>query len=220
MGIKTSTQESPNHTIISSFKASKIIQANLRRCLCCSPSKLKPTFTSGRRWQKIGRNEQKRGRGNPSISRMDVDLIFKDITQLCCIYELWPAETLGSQWQNSHHHVFLRDLRNNLHGIARAFGQDPIYTSFHQRYVWNCRKKHGERHGGMTHRKHRVTTSSRRGQLHQNLNQLLTVGWFPYLLHQLILSYHIIHVTCILSYTIYALLLYIAQDCTTINYYI
>ena len=47
---------------------------------------------------------------------------------------------------------------------------------------------------GMTHRKQRVTTSSRRGQLHQNLNQLLTVGWFPYLLHQLILSYHIIHV--------------------------
>lgn len=159
--------------------------------------------------------------GNPSIWRMDVDLIFKDITQLCCIYELWPAETLGSQSGRIIITMFsLRDLRNNLHGIARAFGQDPIYTSFHQRYVWNCRKKHGERHGGMTHRKHRVTTSSRRGQLHQNLNQLLTVGWFPYLLHQLILSYHIIHVTCILSYTIYALLLYIAQDCTTINYYI
>lgn len=46
-----------------------------------------------------------------------------------------------TKWKDNHHHVFLRDLRNNLHGIDRAFGQDPIYTSFHQRYVWNCRKK-------------------------------------------------------------------------------
>lgn len=60
-----------------------------------------------------------------------MDLIFKDITQLCCIYELWPAETLGSQSGRIIITMFsLRDLRNNLHGIARAFGQDPIYTSF------------------------------------------------------------------------------------------